>query len=117
MGEGAIVPTEASSLYGNLALLILRVLQDGRLHGLGIARRIRAQSGEVLQVEEGALYPALHRLRRDRLVMSEWGLSEQNRRARYYELTVAGRQRLETDLEAWRRHTAAISRVLDAPAG
>lgn len=107
---------EASSLYGNLNLLILRVVADGPLHGLAIARRIRSQSEEVLQIEEGALYPALHRLERDGYLTSTWGVSERNRRAKYYELTSSGRAALEEAMALWVRHTRAVSRVLDVPA-
>lgn len=104
---------ESSTLYGNLNLLVLKTLGDGPLHGLGIARRIRQLSEEELRVEEGALYPALHRLERDGYLSSSWGISEQNRRAKYYELTVAGRKQLATELENWLRHTRAVSRVLN----
>jgi transcriptional regulator len=104
---------ESSTLYGNLNLLILKMLGDGPMHGLGIARRIRQLSEEVLQVEEGALYPALHRLERDGYLSARWGISEQNRRAKYYELTVGGRKHLAAELENWVRHTRAVSRVLN----
>jgi transcriptional regulator len=104
---------ESSTLYGNLNLLILKTLADGALHGLGIARRIRRMSEDVLQVEEGALYPALHRLERDGYLRADWGLSDQNRRAKYYELTAAGRKQLSLELANWVRHTRAVSRVLD----
>jgi PadR family transcriptional regulator PadR len=89
-------------------------LAAGPLHGLAIARRIRAESGDVLQVEEGALYPALHRLERDGCLTSAWGVSETNRRAKYYTLTPAGRALLEREQENWLRHTRAVSRVLNA---
>jgi len=107
---------EASTLYGNLNLLILRTLSDGACHGLGIARRIRLMSEDVLRVEEGALYPALHRLNRDGYIHSRWGVSEQNRRARYYDLTATGRKRLEHEIESWQRHTEAVARVIGAVA-
>jgi transcriptional regulator len=107
---------EASTLYGNLNLLILKTLDDGPRHGFAIVRRIRSLSGDVLQIEEGALYPALHRLERDGYLRSSWGISEQNRRAKYYEMTASGRRQFEADLAAWVRHTRAVSRVLDVAA-
>jgi transcriptional regulator len=104
---------DAGPLYGNLNLLILRTLQTEALHGLAIARRIRNLSEEVLQIEEGALYPALHRLERDGYVRAEWGASENNRRAKFYQLTASGRRVLTRDLENWIRHTRAVSKVLN----
>jgi PadR family transcriptional regulator PadR len=108
-----LTAVDAASLYGNLNLLVLKTLAAGPLHGLAIARRIRAESGDVLQVEEGALYPALHRLERDGCLSAEWGVSETNRRAKYYTLTPAGWALLEREQENWLRHTRAVSRVLD----
>ena len=105
---------DAASLYGNLNLLILRTLESGPMHGLGIGRRIRAASEDVLQVEEGALYPALHRLERDGYLRADWGVSESNRRAKFYELTQTGRAMLEREIENWERHTAAVAKVLDS---
>jgi transcriptional regulator len=104
---------EASALYGNLNLLILKTIGEGALHGLGIVRRIRSVSGEVLNIEEGALYPALHRLERDGYLKSRWGISEQNRRAKYYELTAEGKRQLERELASWIRHMRAVARVLE----
>jgi transcriptional regulator len=104
---------DAANLYGNLNLLILRTLQAGALHGLAIARGIRAASEDVLQVEEGALYPALHRLERDGYLRADWGVSERNRRAKFYQLTATGRALLEREIANWVRHTAAVSKVLD----
>lgn len=104
---------DAGSLYGTLNLLILQSLaEEGALHGLGIARRIFDVSDEALRIEEGALYPALHRLERDGLLRSRWGVSEKNRRAKLYELTAAGRSYLDQEIEKWQRHTEAVSRVL-----
>lgn len=109
---------DASSLYGTLNLLVLRAVSDGPLHGLAIARRIAADSDDVLQVEEGALYPALHRLRARGWVESEWGRSEKNRRAKFYELTAAGREALASEARNWDRYAEAVGRVLaDAPRG
>ena len=104
---------DAANLYGNLNLLILRTLEAGPMHGLGIGRRIRAASEDVLQVEEGALYPALHRLERDGYLRADWGVSESNRRAKFYQLTHTGRAMLEREIENWERHTAAVAKVLD----
>jgi transcriptional regulator len=106
-------PTRSSALYGNLNLLILKSLEDGEQHGLAIARRIRAASEDVLEIEEGALYPALHRLEADGLVKASWGASETNRRAKYYALTPAGRRALVRERETWIRHALAVSKVLD----
>ena len=103
---------DASALYGTLNLLILQILSEGPVHGLGIARRIHSQTQEVLNIEEGALYPALHRLERDGKLRARWGVSDQNRRAKFYELTPAGRRYLDAAVENWIRHTEAVSRVL-----
>lgn len=103
---------DAANLYGNLNLLILRTLRPGPMHGLGIARLIRAASEDVLQVEEGALYPALHRLERDGYLRAEWGVSESNRRAKFYHLTTAGLTMLDRETRNWERHAAAVSKVL-----
>lgn len=103
---------DSTSLYGTLNLLVLQALAEGPLHGLAIARRILSESDEVLQVEEGALYPALHRLERDGLLEASWGTSENNRRARFYRLTDRGRARLEREVERWAAHTGAVARML-----
>jgi PadR family transcriptional regulator, regulatory protein PadR len=97
---------------GALVLLILRVLRSGSLHGYAIAQRIHALSSEVLQVEEGALYPALQRILLKGWVTSEWGISETNRKVRFYRLTQAGRKQLETELAGYERVHAAIQSVL-----
>lgn len=103
---------ESNTLYGNLNLLILKTLAAEPLHGLAIARRIRSTSEDVLAIEEGALYPALHRLERDGHLRSAWGVSEQNRRAKFYELTGSGRGLLQREMENWLRHTSAVAKVL-----
>lgn len=103
---------EANALYGTLNLLILGALEDGPLHGLAIQRRIGAVSDAVLSVEEGALYPALHRLEGDGLIEAEWGRSENNRRAKFYRVTARGRSRLERERADWLRHARAVSEVL-----
>lgn len=100
-------------LYGTLDLLILKTLSgDEPLHGAAIADAIREASGGELQIEEGALYPALHRLQRARLIEGEWRVSTKNYRARFYALTSVGRQELEQALRAWQQHTLAVGRVL-----
>ena len=104
---------DSTSLYGTLALLLLKALEDGSLHGLDVARRIRGRTEGVLEIEEGALYPALHRLERDGLVEAEWGVSEKGRRAKFYSLTAKGRRRLERERSDWIEHTRAVSRVLE----
>ena len=99
-------------LQGTLDLLILKSLQNEPMHGFGISVRIRQMSDEVLQVEQGSLYPALYRLEERGWIKAEWGVSENNRRARFYELTAAGRKQLTTETDEWRRVSAAINLVL-----
>ena len=99
-------------LQGTLDLLILKALAAQPLHGYSVTRIIRERSGEAFLVEEGALYPALHRLERRRLIRSTWGLSENNRKAKYYELTTRGRAELKTELETWQRYVEAVAGVL-----
>jgi PadR family transcriptional regulator PadR len=103
-------------LQGTLDMLVLKTLQGGALHGYAIARRLEQTSGELLQVEEGTLYPALHRMERREWIEAEWGLSDANRRAKYYRLTAGGRRALKDELAAWKRIHMAIARVLAAPA-
>lgn len=93
-------------------MLILKTLALEPTHGFGIGRRIRQVSREVLQVQEGSLYPALHRLEDQGWIRSRWGLSENNRRARFYELTRSGRRQLEVETKTWERLAAAIQEVL-----
>ena len=97
---------------GALALLVLRVLRSGPLHGYAIAQRIHALSDEVLKVEEGALYPALHRMEHRGWIDAEWGVSENNRRAKYYRLTALGRRMLRQRTDSWERLVTAVGRVL-----
>jgi PadR family transcriptional regulator, regulatory protein PadR len=99
-------------LQGTLDLLILKALARGAMHGYSVAEWIHASSQDVLRVEEGALYPALHRLELRGLLSSEWGLSDNNRRAKYYALTAAGRKQLAAESEYWRRMSGAVARVL-----
>jgi transcriptional regulator len=108
-----VSPKQASNLYGNLDLLILRTLEvEGTIHGLGIMDAIQASSVGGIEVEAGALYRALHRLEDRGLLSAKWGTSERNRRAKYYTLTEAGEAELRREKEAWTRHTEAICRVL-----
>ncbi len=99
-------------LQGTLDVLILKTLSWGPMHGYGIASWIESATGDVLRVEEGSLYPALHRLERRGWIESEWGLSENNRRAKYYQLTREGRQQLGAKSTSWARYAAAVTRVL-----
>lgn len=101
-------------LQGTLDVLVLKTLSWGPRHGYAVAQWIRHTTAGELQVEEGALYTALHRLEDRRLVRAEWGVSENNRRAKYYELTAAGRKDLIAQAERWTRYSAAVSRILRA---
>lgn len=99
-------------LQGTLDMMVLKTLALEPLHGYAIARRIRQASSDVLVVEEGSLYPALYRLEERGLVVAEWGVSENNRRAKYYRLTRAGRKELETATDNWTKLAAAVSKVM-----
>jgi len=99
-------------LSGTLALLVLKTLARGRMHGYGITLHIQRVSNEVLRVEEGSLYPALHRMEQDGWIRAEWGVSENNRRARYYELTAKGRKQLAHEEKNWIELTQAVASVL-----
>jgi transcriptional regulator len=105
--------TRGVLLRDTLDMLILKTLARGPLHGFAIAESIEQRSDDVLRVEEGALYPALHRLELRGLLASEWGLSGNNRRAKYYSLTAVGRGQLAQDAAQWKRVAAAISRVME----
>jgi PadR family transcriptional regulator, regulatory protein PadR len=100
-------------VQGTLDMLILKTLARGRAHGYAIAEFIHQRSEDVLRVEESALYPALHRLELHGLLASEWGISENKRRAKYYKLTARGRKVLEAESAHWGRMTAAIARVME----
>ena len=102
-------------LQGTLDLLVLKTLQTGPTHGWDIAQRIRQVSRERLQVNQGSLYPALHRLEAQGWIDSEWGASENNRRAKFYRLTPAGRGRLAAETEEWERFAGAVSLILQNP--
>lgn len=99
-------------LQGTLDLLILRTLDSGAMHGWAISERIQQISRDVLRVNQGSLYPALHRLEHEGWIKAEWGVSELGRRARFYNLTVSGRKQLERETKDWDRLTTAIGRVL-----
>ena|SRR5581483_9373783 len=105
---------EAQLLPGTLDLLILKAVSLGPLHGYGVLLRIAQISGQALLVEQGALYPALFRLVRHGLLKAKWGTSENNRRAKYYELTASGRRRLEQETQDWNTLAAAIASALSA---
>ncbi|HEX7050477.1 MAG TPA: PadR family transcriptional regulator [Longimicrobiales bacterium] len=100
-------------IKGTLDVLILRTLAGEPMHGYGISQWIRNRTGDTLAVQDAALYQALRRLERKGWVEAEWGLSENNRRARYYTLTPAGRKRLGAEVRAWRRYAEAVSQVLE----
>jgi PadR family transcriptional regulator PadR len=108
MGE----PRKDALLQGTLDMLILKTLSRGAMHGYAIAQFIQDSSREVLRVEEGALYPALHRLELRGLLRAEWGTSDNNRRAKYYRLTATGRRELESETAYWSRVASAVTRVM-----
>jgi transcriptional regulator len=98
---------------GTLDLLILRTLSLEPLHGWGVSERIQQISSDVLCVQQGSLYPALHRLERRGWIKARWGTSENNRKAKFYELTKAGRRQLDIERDAWEKLTAAVTRILE----
>ena len=113
--KGGSMPDQRIDLpQGSLDLLILKTLALEQQHGWAISERIQQISSNVLQVQQGSLYPALHRLERRGWIKAQWGVSENNRRAKYYALTRTGRKKLEADTEAWRKLSAAVAQVLDA---
>lgn len=110
------MPTSTDLLQGTLDLLILQTLVPGPMHGWGVAQRIQQISKDVLQIGQGSLYPALHRLEYKGWIKADWGSSENNRRAKFYRLTATGRKQLKTELESWERLSSAIGLVLDPEA-
>ncbi|HXY29924.1 MAG TPA: PadR family transcriptional regulator [Gemmatimonadaceae bacterium] len=108
------MPPTTDLLQGTLDLLILKTLSLEPMHGWGISQRIRAASGAVLQVNQGSLYPALHRLEERGWIDAEWGASENNRRAKFYRLTPVGRRQLGEEAATWRQFTSAVQLVLQA---
>jgi transcriptional regulator len=108
------VPNEKSDLLqGTLDLLVLKTVALEPMHGWGISQRIQQISEDVLRVSQGSLYPALHRLEVQRLIASEMGISENNRKARFYRITAAGRRRLTVETEGWERLSLAVARILN----
>jgi PadR family transcriptional regulator, regulatory protein PadR len=99
---------------GTLDLLILRTLALGPQHGWAISERVQQVSSDVLQIQQGSLYPALHRLERRGWIKSNWGVSDNNRRAKFYELTPAGKKQLTVETESWRKLTVAVTQILES---
>lgn len=99
---------------GTMDLLILRTLALGPQHGWAISERVQQVSSDVLQIQQGSLYPALHRLERRGWIKAQWGTSDNNRRAKYYELTPAGKKQLAVETESWRKLTVAVSQILES---
>ncbi|HTR04933.1 MAG TPA: PadR family transcriptional regulator [Thermoanaerobaculia bacterium] len=105
-------PSRSDLLQGTLDVLVLKTLSNGPMHGWGISQRIQQVSEDVLAVNQGSLYPALHRLEEKGWIGAEWGNSDNNRRARFYSLTRSGRRQLVEETESWERFAAAVARVL-----
>jgi PadR family transcriptional regulator PadR len=115
--RGHILAPKLDMFRGTLDVLILKALSWGPQHGYAITRWIRERTDAEMLIEEGALYPALYRLEAQELVESSWGTSENNRRAKFYKLTVLGRRRLRAGSDVWNRYAAAVARILDAQSG
>src|SRR5215470_14188211 len=112
--RGIVMPSRSIDLpQGTLDLLILRTLSLKPLHGWAVSVRIQQISSDVLRVQQGSLYPALHRLERRGWIKARWGKSENNRRAKFYEITKAGRRQLEIEQDTWQKLTAAVSQILE----
>ena len=101
-------------LQGTLDVMILKALSWGPMHGFGVAKWVRSTTGDVLQIEDSALYPALHRMEHRGLIAADWGLTENKRRAKYYTLTTKGRQQLRARVSSWDRYSSAVSKVIHA---
>ena len=108
-----MLPDSMNLLQGTLDVLVLQALSAGPQHGYAVSRWVRERTGGALTIEDAPLYKALHRLEHAGAVAAEWGVTDQNRRARYYRLTAKGRKRLQQAASAWRRYANAVSRVLD----
>jgi PadR family transcriptional regulator, regulatory protein PadR len=108
------MPNRTDLLQGTLDLLILKTLRLGALHGWGISKRVRHISNDVLQINQGSLYPALYRLEERSLIRAEWGISPEGRKAKFYELTEKGRQHLADERASWRAFSGAVEAVLRA---
>jgi PadR family transcriptional regulator PadR len=115
MGKRQRYENRIELIQGTLDLLVLQTLQWGPRHGYGISQAIGTHSADILQVDTGSLYPALHRLERQGWVRAEWKLSDRNQRARVYQLTAAGRKHLLTERSRWEMMSAAIARILNRP--
>jgi transcriptional regulator len=111
------MPNPVDLLQGTLDMLILKALSLERLHGYGVLLRIQQISKDRLEIQQGSLYPALYRLEHKGWITSEWGESENNRKAKYYRLTASGRRRLQEETQRWRRIVDVIASILEAPAG
>jgi PadR family transcriptional regulator, regulatory protein PadR len=109
-----VARTELELMQGTLDVLILKTLSWGAMHGYGVARWLERVTDDALQVEEGSLYPALHRMERRGWIRATWGLSQNNRRAKYYELTSNGRRQLQQETAGWTRFSSAVGKVLAA---
>jgi PadR family transcriptional regulator, regulatory protein PadR len=106
------IKSQTDALRGSLDLLVLKTLSLEPMHGWGISQRVQQISDGVLEVNQGSLYPALQRLEKDGLITSEWGTTDNNRRARYYQITASGRKALGDELDSWRRFAAGLEAVL-----
>jgi PadR family transcriptional regulator, regulatory protein PadR len=106
-------PSNIDLPQGTLDLLILRTLSMGSQHGWAISERVQQVSSDVLHIQQGSLYPALHRLERRGWIKARWGTSDNNRRAKYYELTRTGRKQLEVETDSWQKLTAAVAQILE----
>jgi len=107
-------PSSSDVLQGTLDLLILKALSLEPMHGWGVSQRIQQISRDVLQVNQGSLYPSLHRLEDRGWISAEWGISDNNRRAKFYHITAEGRRQLASEMEGWQRYALAVQRVLQA---
>lgn len=110
-------PSRFDLPQGTLDLLILRVVAPGPVHGYAIAQRIQLISNQVLQIQQGSLYPALHRLENKKFLVAEWGSTETNREAKFYRLTAKGRTQLKTETENWKQLTEVVAMILQQPFG
>lgn len=110
-------PGERSVLPGTVELLVLRALQDGPAHGFGISRDLRKRSNGVVDIQDGALYQALHRMQNAGLLSAEWGRSQKGKRAKFYRLTEAGARKLASEATAWHRYASAVTRILGPDVG